>query len=101
MTVTTEEESTRGCAISTVSDKCDAIVHLEGLVDVQNEKTRITALLDKKRQQLSKLQESMLVANYAEKVPLPVQESNKEKVSELAIYVQQLDTAFATLSTKV
>jgi valyl-tRNA synthetase len=79
VSVSTDGGSTRGCAIVTVSDKCDAIVHLEGLIDVQKEKTRITGLVEKKRQQLVKLQEGMVVPNYMEKVPLAVQETNKEK----------------------
>lgn len=99
MIVSIDGGSTKGCAIVTVSDKCDAIVHLEGLIDVQKEKTRITGLVDKKKQQLVKLRESMTIANYTEKVPLPVQEANKEKEIELDSELQQLDAAFATLST--
>lgn len=99
VSVSTDGGSTRGCAIVTVSDKCDAIVHLEGLIDVQKEKTRITGLVEKKRQQLVKLQEGMVVPNYMEKVPLAVQETNKEKEGELEAELQQLDAAFATLST--
>ncbi|XP_059352638.1 valine--tRNA ligase-like isoform X2 [Daphnia carinata] len=99
VSVSTDGGNTRGCAIVTVSDKCDAIVHLEGLIDVQKEKTRITGLVEKKRQQLVKLQEGMVVPNYTEKVPLSVQETNKEKEGELEAELQQLDAAFATLST--
>lgn len=99
VSVSTDGGNTRGCAIVTVSDKCDAIVHLEGLIDVQKEKTRITGLVEKKRQQLVKLQEGMVVPNYTEKVPLAVQETNKEKEGELEAELQQLDAAFATLST--
>ncbi|XP_046455974.1 valine--tRNA ligase-like isoform X2 [Daphnia pulex] len=99
VSVSTDGGNTRGCAIVTVSDKCDAIVHLEGLIDVQKEKTRITGLVEKKRQQLDKLQEGMVVPNYTEKVPLTVQETNKEKEVELETELQQLDAAFATLST--
>ncbi len=99
VSVSIDGGNTRGCAIVTVSDKCDAIVHLEGLIDVQKEKTRITGLVEKKRQQLVKLQEGMVVPNYAEKVPLSVQETNKEKETELETELQQLDAAFATLST--
>lgn len=99
VTVSTDGGSTRGCAIVTISDKCDAIVHLEGLIDVQKEKTRITGLVEKKKQQLVKLREGMTISNYSEKVPLPVQEANKEKEVELDAELQQLDAAFATLST--
>lgn len=99
VSVSTESENTRGCAIVTVSDKCDAIVHLEGLIDVEKEKTRITGLVEKKRLQLVKLQESMVVPNYADKVPASVQEANKDKEIELEAELQQLDSAFATLST--
>lgn len=99
VSVSTESENTRGCAIVTVSDKCDAIVHLEGLIDVEKEKTRITGLVEKKRLQLVRLQESMVVPNYADKVPASVQEANKDKEIELEAELQQLDSAFATLST--
>jgi hypothetical protein len=73
VSVSMDGGSTRGCAIVTVSDKCDTIiVHLEGLIDVQKEKTRNTGLVEKKCQQLFKLQEGMvgLVPNYTEKVPV-------------------------------
>ena len=99
VSVSTDGGNTRGCAIVTVSDKCDAIVHLEGLIDVQKEKTRITGLVEKKNQQLVKLKEGMVVPNYTEKVPLIVQEANKDKEVELEAELQQLEAAFATLST--
>ena len=88
VSVSIDGGNTRGCAIVTVSDKCDAIIHLEGLIDVQKEKTRITGLVEKKRQQLVKLQEGMVVPNYTEKVPLSVQETNKEKETELETELQ-------------
>ena len=52
---------------------------IEGLIDVQKEKTRITGLVEKKRHHLVKLQEGMVVPNYAKKSPFAVQETNKEK----------------------
>ena len=87
--------NTRGCAILTISDKCDAVIHLEGLIDVAKEKTRITGLVEKKRQQLVKVRESA----ESDKIPLPVREANKEKLTELETELLQLDAAFATLST--
>ena len=98
VSVSVDGGNTRGCAIMTVSDKVDIIVHLEGLIDVAKEKTRIQGLLDKKRQILVKLKESMEIPNYVDKVPPAVQETNKEKETELETELLQLDAAFQTLS---
>ena len=50
VSVSIDGANTCGCAIVTVSDKCNTIVHLEGLIDVKKEKTRITGFVEKKRQ---------------------------------------------------
>jgi len=93
--VSVDGGSTRGCAIVTISDKCDAIINLEGLIDVAKEKTRITGLMEKKQQQLGKVKE----AAESDKIPLPVREANKEKLTELETELIQLESALSTLST--
>jgi len=92
-------DNTKGWAIETVSDKCDAYINLEGLVDVKKEIVRITKDVEKKQQALKKLQEAMAVPSYAEKVSLEVQTKDKEKMAEMNAELLQLDAAFKTLST--
>ena len=92
-------DQTKGWAIETVSDKCDAYINLEGLVDVQKEIARIAKDVEKKQQALGKLKEAMAVPSYAEKVSIDVQTKNKEKVAEIDAELLQLDAAFKTLST--
>lgn len=95
VTVSVDGGETRGCAMVTLSDKCDAIIHLEGLIDVGKEKTRITGLVEKKKQQLVKVRESA----ESDKIPVAVREANQEKLAELEAELAQLDAAFATLSS--
>ena len=92
-------DKTKGWAIETVSDKCDAYINLEGLVDVQKEIARITKDVEKKQQALGKLKEAMAVPSYSEKVSLDVQTKDNEKVVEMNAELLQLDAAFKTLST--
>ena len=95
VTVSLDGGEVRGCAMVTISDKYDAIVHLHGLVDVEKEKTRISGLVEKKKQQLVKVRESA----EGDKIPQAVREASKEKLTELETELAQLDSAFATLST--
>jgi len=92
-------DKTKGWAIENVSDKCDAYINLEGLVDVKKEIARITKDVEKKQQALSKLKEAMAVPSYTEKVSLEVQTKDQEKVAEMNAELLQLDAAFKTLST--
>ena len=89
----------RGGAILTISDKCDALLYLEGLIDTAKEKTRVTSRIETTQQQLAKLRTTMSMANYAEKVPASIREANQEKEAQLEAELLQLDTAMATLST--
>ena len=82
-----------------MSDKCDAIVNLEGLVDFEKERVRITSVIEKKQQQLSKLEEAMAVPTYVDKVPVAVQVANKEKEAEINEELIKLTDALKALST--
>ncbi len=93
------QPDTSGCAILTVTEKCDALLYLQGLIDTDKEKARVTSRVESMNQQLTKLTTAMAVANYAEKVPPAVQASNIEKKAQLEAELQQLATALATLST--
>jgi len=86
----------RGCAIATVSDRCDAIIHLEGLIDVEKEKKRIAEVIVKKKIQLDKLRDPK---SDSDKIPQAVREANKEKASELDGELEKLNDALSTLST--
>ena len=95
VSVSTSAEE-RGCAIVTVTDRCDAYIHLEGLIDVGKEKSRIAEAVVKKTAQLDKLRDPI---TDTEKIPLAVREANKEKEIELDAELEKLNAALSTLST--
>ena len=95
VTVSVEAEE-RGCAIATVSDRCDAIIHLEGLIDVEKEKTRIAETIVKKKTQLDKLRDPK---SHSDKIPQAVREANRDKANELDAELEKLNDALSTLST--
>ena len=99
VTVSAESGHERGCAIITISDKCDAILYLEGLIETDKEKARVATRVESVQQQLVKLRNAMTVANYSDKVPATVQTANKDKETQLEAELVQLAAAFSTLST--
>jgi len=61
----------------------------------------ITGLLEKKQQQLGKRNERIeeIVTEESDKIPLPVREDNKEKLTELEKELIQLESTLSTLFT--
>ncbi|XP_043212814.1 valine--tRNA ligase-like isoform X2 [Amphibalanus amphitrite] len=88
--VQVDGEPPAGCAIATVSDKCEAHLLLKGLVDPEKERLR----LEKRRAQLDatleKLSAQMAMSDYESKVPQDVRAANTEKHGQLATEIESL-----------
>ncbi|EDV28121.1 uncharacterized protein TRIADDRAFT_21001 [Trichoplax adhaerens] len=64
LSVITTGDTPPGCAISTVSDKCEVHVMLRGIIDVQKELSKLSTKQSRLNEQLQKLQESTQSDNY-------------------------------------
>lgn len=88
-----------GCAILTITGSCEVHLLLKGLIDPEKE----IAKLQKKREQLERTVENtnkaMGVPDYAIKVPVEVQEANKEKIEQSENEIKRIIEAMATLKT--
>lgn len=86
-----------GCAILTVSGQCEIHLMLKGLIEVDKELGK----MQKKKEQLEvtivKLDQSMEAVDYAVKVPIEIQESNTEKLSQAKSEIERIDSAMKTL----
>lgn len=86
-----------GCAILTVSGQCEIHLMLKGLIEIDKELGK----MQKKKEQLEgtiqKLEQSMAAADYAVKVPVEIQESNTEKLSQAKSEVERVTSAMETL----
>ncbi|XP_017879965.1 valine--tRNA ligase [Ceratina calcarata] len=92
-------EPSAGCAIVTVTDKVQAHLVLKGLIDPKRELEK----LSKKEEQLidiiRKTKQAMEVPDYDTKVPLDVQNSNKEKLANSEGELQRIVEALSALRT--
>ncbi|XP_074654365.1 valine--tRNA ligase-like [Tubulanus polymorphus] len=86
-----------GCAIYTVSAKCEVHLMLKGLIDVAREMTKIDEKKVKLDQQLTKLVTEMQKADYETKVPEDVRKQNSEKMTTIEEEITKLASALATL----
>ncbi|ELT91500.1 hypothetical protein CAPTEDRAFT_153512 [Capitella teleta] len=92
-----DEVPPEGCAISTVSAKCEVHMLLKGLIDIEKE---VAKLEDKKKRleaQVKKLNEASAKPDYQTKVPETVRQQNSEKLSQTTIEIEKLTVAMATL----
>jgi valyl-tRNA synthetase len=89
--LTTEEEAPPiGCAIQTVSAKCEVHIMLKGLIDVDKELARLDEKKLKLEGQLNKLQEVTSQSDYLTKVPENVRQQNNTKVEEIQSEIASL-----------
>ncbi|XP_037080211.1 valine--tRNA ligase-like isoform X2 [Pollicipes pollicipes] len=90
-------EPPAGCAISTVSDKCEAHLLLKGLVDPAKERER----LGKKQTQLAgaleKLTAQTEMADYATKVPEDVRTANADRSVQLRAEIESIERGLQQL----
>ena len=81
----------------TVSDKCSAHLFLKGIIDPIKELEKSQKKQDTIKSQLQKLKKSMEIPDYATKVPVDVQASNKEKLSQMDTEIKRLTEAMSFL----
>merc|ERR1711902_198311 len=92
-----DKDIPEGCAIVTVSDKCAAHLMLKGIIDPIKEVEKLQKKQDTMKSQLEKLKKSMEIPDYATKVPVDVQTSNKEKLSQMDTETNRLTEAMSFL----
>lgn len=95
----TSQAPPAGCAILTVSDKCQIHLSLKGLIDVSKEVEKLKKKQESLEQTISKLKQSMSVPDYSTKVPEGVQAANTEKLGQSEGELIRLADALAALST--
>ncbi|GFT44955.1 valine--tRNA ligase, partial [Nephila pilipes] len=71
----------QGCAITTISENCEAYLLLKGHIDISKEISRLEQKNDKLCSQISKLRQATEVPDYENKVPAAVRESHVEKIT--------------------
>ncbi|XP_053908105.1 LOW QUALITY PROTEIN: valine--tRNA ligase [Cuculus canorus] len=72
-----------GCAVAVTSDRCTVHLLLKGVVDAGKELSRLGGRRGELERGLQRLRERRGGAGYCEKVPLPVQEAEAAKLSQL------------------
>ncbi|XP_059474962.1 valine--tRNA ligase isoform X2 [Neocloeon triangulifer] len=92
-----EAPSATGCAILTVSDKCEVHLVLQGLIDPAKELVKIAKKRDLLQSTVTKLVKDMAKPDYESKVPADVQLANKEKLESAIGEMEKLSLAEKTL----
>lgn len=86
-----------GCAILTVGSECQVFLLLKGLIEADKEIAKLAKKKDILVQTVMKLNQSMQMADYASKVPIDVQTSNSEKLTQSEAEIQRIVDAMETL----
>lgn len=86
-----------GCAVTTVSDSCQAYLLLQGVVDPAKETERLSQKQEKLEAQLAKLRAAMGVAGYEAKVPAEVRAANEDKVRQTEGELERIVQSISTL----
>ncbi|KAG8190395.1 hypothetical protein JTE90_022038 [Oedothorax gibbosus] len=96
MKIVDSETIPPGCAITTISENCEAHLLLKGHIDISKEISRLEQKQEKLCSQISKLKEATEVPDYETKVPMSVRELHSEKITltegELSKVVQVIQT---------
>lgn len=90
-------EAPQGCAIITVSDKCEVHLLLKGLIEPSKEITKLQKKIDFLQGTQKKLNQMINAADYSSKVPVEVQQSNAEKLAQTLIEIERIESAIAAL----
>ncbi|XP_002732116.2 valine--tRNA ligase [Saccoglossus kowalevskii] len=86
-----------GCAISTVSDKCEVHLLLKGMIDVSKEINKLKQKQERLAGQQKKLQNAMSIDDYDNKVPENIRQNNSEKLSQTENEIQKITEAISML----
>jgi len=88
-----------GCAILTVSEKCEVHVNFKGLIDPEKELIKLSKKEEFLRGSIVKLEQAMSVADYETKVPEEVRAANTDKMAASRGELERLTQAMASLHT--
>lgn len=86
-----------GCAILTISDKCEVHLLLKGFIDPVKELEKVLKKKDQLNETKEKLEKVMSADDYTTKVPAEVRESNDVKLSQAITELEKLEKAIETL----
>ncbi|XP_035223704.1 valine--tRNA ligase-like, partial [Stegodyphus dumicola] len=87
----------KGCAITTISENCEAHLLLKGHIDINKEISRLEQKQEKLNSQISKLKQATQVPDYENKVPASVRKSHAEKITLAEGELQKVIEAIQTL----
>ena len=94
-----ENSGLEGTAVIQINDKIDCFLHLKGQIDVEKERERIKSKKEKICSAISRLKSSREKSDYSEKVPVTVQEANRDKLSTAITELQKLEIMERSLET--
>ncbi|XP_046370269.2 valine--tRNA ligase-like [Haliotis rufescens] len=97
--VLVSDSAPEGCAMLTVSAKCEVHLMLKGLIDVEKETKKLEGKKETLGKSLKKLEDATAKPDYSDKVPQDVRNQNTEKVSQLKQEIEKLSQALSTLLT--
>ncbi|WAR22740.1 SYVC-like protein [Mya arenaria] len=97
--VMVDEAPPKGCAVQTVSAKCETHFMIKDFIDIDKEVVKLTGKKERLQGQLKKIEDAMKKDDYTTKVPADVQEQNTSKQSELSQEIETLAVAMEMLST--
>ncbi|KAL4237118.1 Valine--tRNA ligase [Mactra antiquata] len=97
--IMTDKTPPKGCAVQTVSAKCETHFMIKDFIDIGKEQTKLNGKKERLEGQLQKIDEAMGKSDYESKVPEDVRQKNIEKKSELSMEIDKLTQALAMLST--
>lgn len=91
------EEAPEGCAIITVSDKCEVNLLLKGLIEPPKEIAKLQKMIVSLQNTEKKLKQMISAADYTIKVPEEVRRSNSEKLTQTVTEIERLENAISAL----
>lgn len=86
-----------GCAILTVTGQCEVHLLLKGLIQVDKELQKLEKQKNQLIQTIDKLNQAMNSNDYATKVPVDIQQSNKDKLSATEAEMTRITSAMESL----
>ncbi|XP_077987163.1 valine--tRNA ligase-like [Glandiceps talaboti] len=95
--IQSDQQPPMGCAIATVSDKCEVHLLLKGLIDISKEITKLEQKKEKLDSQRSKLENATKIEDYQTKVPENIRQANAEKLLQTGNEITKLTEAIAML----
>ncbi|KAK5891850.1 hypothetical protein CesoFtcFv8_012286 [Champsocephalus esox] len=91
--LTSDQPVPAGCAVAIASDRCTVNLMLKGIIDVEKEVAKLLTKKGEVEKAMEKLREKMAKSDYAEKVPVKVQELDAEKLRQSQTELEKVKEA--------